>query len=176
MYAGIRRAYRDVDNAKYRLRDLTLVTVLAFTGCRLGEALKLRVCDLDHKSKTVRIVREKKGFQQPRIIPIPSPLFWEIIERHLHKIPGREDPLFPISERQARNIIYKFTKRYLGKRTRPHALRHSYAVFILKQTKDLEAVRRLLGHSDYKWLKIYLDYTQEDLTQELEKAFREIED
>ena len=59
---------------------------------------------------------------------------------------------------------------------RPHALRHSYAIFILKSTKDLEAVRRLLGHSDYKWLKVYLDYTQEDLAAELEKAFREAED
>jgi len=80
------------------------------------------------------------------------------------------------SERQARNIVYKFTKRYLGKKVRPHALRYSYAVFVLKNTKDLEAVRRLLGHQDYKWLKVYLDYTQEDLSQELEKAFRELED
>jgi len=38
-------AYKDVENCKYRLRDLTLVAALAFTGCRLG-ALKLRVCDL----------------------------------------------------------------------------------------------------------------------------------
>jgi len=47
---------------------------------------------------------------------------------------------------------------------------------VLKQTKDLKAVGRLLGHSDYKWLKVYLDYTQEDLAQELERAFREVED
>jgi len=64
-----------MDNAKYKLRDLALVAILAFTGCRLGEALKLKVCDLDPKSKTARIVQEKKGFQQLRIIPIPSPLF-----------------------------------------------------------------------------------------------------
>jgi len=175
LYSGIRRAYRDVDNAKYKLRDLALVTVLAFTGCRLGEALKLRVCDLDPKAKTVRIMQEKKKTPHPRIVPVPAPIFWEVMERYLRRIPGKEDHLFPISERQARNIVYKFTKRYLGKKIRPHALRHSYAVFILKQTKDLEAVRRLLGHSDYKWLKIYLDYTQEDLSQELERAFREIE-
>ena len=164
-----------MDNAKYKLKDLALVSVLSFTGCRLGEALKLRVCDLDPGSKTVRIVQEKKGFQQPRIIPIPNQLFWEIIERYLRRISGKEDRLFPISERQARNIVYKFTKRYLGKKIRPHALRHSYAIFILKQTRDLETVRRLLGHSDYKWLKCYLDYTQEDLATELERAFREIE-
>ena len=47
---------------------------------------------------------------------------------------------------------------------------------MLKRIKDLEAVRRLWEHSTYKWLKVYLDYTQEDLAQELERAFREIED
>ena len=173
---AVKRARRDVENGKYRLRDLALVSALVFTGCRLGEALKLRAGDLDSRSKTIRVLQEKKHATHPRIVPVPSQTFWEIMERYLRRIPGRDDPLFPISERQARNVVYKFSKRYLGKRIRPHALRHSYAVFILKYTKDLEVVRRLLGHSDYKWLKVYLDYTQEDLTQELEKAFREAED
>jgi len=173
---AVKRARRDVENGKYRLRDLALVSALVFTGCRLGEALKLRAGDLDSRSKTVKILQEKKHAAHPRIVPVPSQTFWEIMERYLRRIPGRDDPLFPISERQARNIVYKFSMRYLGKRIRPHALRHSYAVFILKHTKDLEVVRRLLGHSDYKWLKVYLDYTQEDLAAELEKAFREAED
>jgi len=172
---AVKRAYRDVEAGKYRLRDLALVSTLVFTGCRLGEALRLCAGDVDPRSKTVRIMQEKKRATHPRVVPVPSKVFWDIMERYLRRIPGRDDPLFPISERQGRNIVYKFSKRYLGKRIRPHALRHSYAIFILKSTKDLEVVRRLLGHSDYKWLKVYLDYTQEDLAQELEKAFRELE-
>jgi len=176
LYSAIQRARKDMEEARYRLRDLALVTTLVFTGCRLGEALRLRLNDLDFKEKTVRIVQEKKRAQYPRIIPIPSSLFWEVMERYSRRIASKEDLLFPISDRQARNIVYKFTKRYLRKKLRPHALRHAYAVFVLKKTKDLEAVRRLLGHSDYKWLKVYLDYTQEDLAQELERAFREAEE
>jgi len=176
LYSAIQRAYKDVEEARYRLRDLALVSVLVFTGCRLGEALKLKLGDLDFKEKTVKIMQEKKGAQHPRIVPIPSSLFWEVMERYSRRIASKEDPLFPISDRQARNIVYKFAKRYLRKKLRPHALRHAYAVFVLKRTKDLEAVRRLLGHSSYKWLKVYLDYTQEDLAQELERAFREVEE
>jgi len=173
--SAIKRAYRDVENGRYRLRDLALVATLAFTGCRLGETLRLKAGDLDPKSKTARVLQEKKGQPHPRMVPVPAPVFWEILERYLRRIPHKEDPLFPVSERQARNVVYKFSKRYLGKRIRPHAIRHSYALFVLRATKDLEVVRRLLGHSDYKWLKVYLNYTQEDLASELEKAFREVE-
>jgi len=54
---------------------------------------------------------------------------------------------------------------------RPHALRHAYATFILKHTRDLETVRRLLGHAGYDVIKAYLDYTQEDLEERLFEAF-----
>jgi len=82
-----------------------------------------------------------------------------------------EDRVFNITVRQARNIVYSFTEKYLKKRVRPHAIRHSYAVAVLKATKNLEAVRRLLGHRDYSTIKVYLDLTQEDLEQELSKVF-----
>jgi len=79
VYSGIRRAHKDMENDKYRLRDLALVVILAFTECRLGEALKLRVSDVDPRSKTVKIMQEKKRAQHPRIVPVPSLLFWEVI-------------------------------------------------------------------------------------------------
>jgi len=76
-----------------------------------------------------------------------------------------------LTDRQARNVVYKFTKRYLKRKIRPHAIRHSYAIAVLKATKNLEVVRRLLGHEDYKTIKAYLDFTQEDLEEELTKIF-----
>jgi len=171
---AVRRAYNDVDKGKYRLRDLSLVAVLTFTGCRLGEALKLKLSDLDFKEKTVKIRQEKKREEFARIVPVPSKLFWDIMERYARRFPSKESRLFEITDRQGRNIVYKFSLRYLRMKFRPHALRHSYALFILKNTKDLEVVRRLLGHSDYKWLRVYLNYTQEDLRDELEKAFADL--
>jgi len=91
--------------------------------------------------------------------------------RYLDRVVG--DRLFSISGRQARNVVYGFSLRYLRRRIRPQAIRHSYAVAVLKVTKNLEAVRRLLDHSDYPTLKVYLDLTQEDLEEELSRLFRE---
>jgi len=89
--------------------------------------------------------------------------------------PGSDSKLFAITERQARDIVYKFTAWYLRVKIRPHAIRYAYAMFVLKATKNIEAVRRLLDHADYKWLKVYLDHTQEDLAEELSKAFESAE-
>jgi site-specific recombinase XerD len=45
---------------------------------------------------------------------------------------------------------------------------------VLKATKNLEAVRRLLSRRDYATIKIYLDLTREDLEQELDRLFKGI--
>ena len=167
---AIRKAYRDVENGKYRLKDLTLVAALVFTGCRLGEALNITKDDItiEKDGVVVKIKQLKKGREFYRIVPVPSSLFRDIIKRYLTRIEGK---LFEITDRQARNIVYKFSLRYLRKKIRPHAIRHSYATHIIKTTRDLEVVRRLLGHADYKHIKEYLNYTQEDLKELLEKAF-----
>jgi len=103
---------------------------------------------------------------------VPSNLYWDITAYYLDRVV--EEKLFNISTRQARNIVYAFTEKYLKKRIRPHAIRHSYAVAVLKTTKNLKAVRRLLGHRDYSTIKTYLDLTQEDLEQELTKLFKQL--
>ena len=102
-------------------------------------------------------------------MPVPSSLYWEIKTYYLDRT--AEDRVFNVSVRQARNIVYSFTEKYLRKKIRPHAIRHSYAVAVLKATKKLEVARRLVGHRDYTTIKVYLDLTQEDLEQELSKLF-----
>ncbi len=127
--------------------------------------------DIDPKTQTVKIHQEKKRSEFVRIVPVPSKLFWVIIGEYLKTMPFKDSKLFEISERRARNIVYSFTEKYLGRRIRLHTLRHSYATYVLKKARDLEVVRRLLGHAGYKWLKCYLDYTQGDISEILRSAF-----
>lgn len=172
---SIKKAKKDVEKGRYKLKDLALVATLVYTGCRISEALALTAGDIDTKHKTVRIHQLKKKEKAMRVVPIVDDTYWDIITRYMRRIPSKNSKLFDITVRQARNIVYKFTKRYLRRRYRPHAIRHAFAIFILKNTKDLEVVRRLLGHSDYKWLRVYLNYTQEDLREELERAYKQVE-
>jgi len=152
------------------LRDVALFTVLVFTGCRLGEALALTREDVDVKRRVVRIRQlKKKAKEFVRTVPVPSSLFWEVMERYLNKT--ATDRLFTITDRGARDVVYRIAECYLKRRLRPHAIRHSYAIAVLKATKNLEVVRRLLGHEDYDTVKVYLDLSQEDLEEELAKVF-----
>jgi len=169
---AVKKAWSDVSRGRCGARDLALVAILVFTGCRLGEAVLLTRRDLDAKRRIVVIKQLKKRGEFQRVVPVPSSLYWDIMAYYLDRVV--EERLFNISTRQARNIVYAFTEKYLKKRIRPHAIRHSYAVAVLKATKNLEAVRRLLGHSDYSTIKVYLDLTQEDLEQELSKLFKQL--
>ena len=168
---AVSKAFSDAVKGRYGLRDLALVATLVFTGCRLGEVLALTREDVDPRRRVVRVRQLKKKGEFRRVVPVPSALYWDIMGRYLDRVVGER--LFEISDRHARNVVYDFSLRYLRRRIRPHAIRHSYAIAVLKATKNLEVVRRLLGHADYSTLKVYLDLTQEDLEEELGKLFRE---
>ncbi|MDP8023783.1 MAG: tyrosine-type recombinase/integrase [Nitrososphaeria archaeon] len=161
------------NRSKLKLKDLAFVSFLAFTGARIGEALNLNWEDLDFKNRTVTIRQEKKRENYVRKVPVPNDFFWDILRRLREKrSTGRP---FNFTERNGRYIVYKVTRKILKKRYRPHAIRHAYATFIMKKTKDLEMVRRLLGHRDYTVIREYMNYTQEDLEDELRGIFNEIE-
>lgn len=154
---------------KVKLKHLAFLSVLAFTGCRIGEAINLKWDDMDFKGRTVKIRQEKKKGEFLRKIPVPSDFFWSLMGRLKERRRGSDRP-FDFTQRNGRYVVYSLTKKLLKKRYRPHAIRHSYATYIMKKTKDLEVVRRLLGHSDYAIIRAYMNYSQEDLESELRGA------
>jgi len=161
------------NRSKVKLKDLAFVSFLAFTGARIGEALNLTWNDLDFKNRTVIIKQEKKRENFVRKVPVPNDFFWDVFRRLREKKMGNRP--FSFTERNGRYIVYKVTRKIMKKRYRPHAIRHAYATFIMKKTKDLEMVRRLLGHRDYTVIREYMNYTQEDLEDELRGIFSELE-
>ncbi len=153
-----------------KLRNALIWGILQFTGLRLGEVLALKVEDIDFKRGVLRVRQEKKRREFLREVIVPEELL--IILRNYIRSSGlkKGDRLFNISDRMVREVVYRLSSKYLGRRVRPHALRHAYAMRILSKTRNLEYVRRLLGHSDYSTLKVYLDYTVEDIKHEILEA------
>lgn len=168
IYRALLKTRRYVDRGKYPLRDFLAVSTLAFTGIRIGELAALSKHDVDLENQVIIIRQQKKRREQSRVIPVPIDWYWFYMERYYALVDG--NMLFNLSTRQLRNIVYKWSMQFLGKKIKPHYFRHAYALNFLRKNKDLEALRRLLGHSDYKVLKVYLDFTQEDLRKELEKV------
>jgi len=72
--------------------------------------------------------------------------------------------------------LQQMVKRYaekagLSKMISPHTLRHTYATQYYKQTKDIETLRRILGHSDISTTTIYITLANIDVENGM-KSFK----
>lgn len=132
-----------------------LFLLMLETGIRLGEALKLRASSLVGDST---IVVEGKGGKVIYKL-VADPEVWEGLRR-LAQAAG-DAPLFRMSPQSAR-AWFKAVLRRAGlpeqrvRLLRPHDLRRTAAVLAYRDTRDLDAVRVFLGHSNPRTTVIYL--------------------
>jgi integrase/recombinase XerD len=143
-------------------RNYILLLVLSRTGMRVSELIKLKKKDIDDG---VLYVRQGKG-KKDRVIPL---------ERELSNILGLytdrlnpKDNLFSISDRQVRNIVYKYSPKDLD--VHPHTLRHSFAVHCLKSGMNLRSLQKILGHTNLNTTQVYLDVIGDDVKDDFQKV------
>jgi site-specific recombinase XerD len=137
--------YRKKDTTKFR----TMTTLLANTGLRLGEACSIKKANIRFDSLEIKVIG--KGRKQ-RVVPISSYVAQALkawIERD-----GHSEWLFPADNAQGYWDEVSFEKtfrrqcrRYGVKPFTPHALRHYFATYSLRNGARLEVVSRLLGHA-----------------------------
>ena len=62
-----------------------------------------------------------------------------------------------LAVRTVQSMIKNYTKRAsINKNISPHTLRHTFATNYYRKTKDLEGLRKLLGHADISTTQIYV--------------------
>lgn len=141
------------------VRNAALIAAMFGAGIRIGEALALRVSDLNLKTGTVR-VKHGKGDKARTVALDPSAQAY--IERWITKrermgLNGRQ-PLFctissnnlgrPLDASYVRRALPRLAARAgLERRVHPHALRHSLATALAHEGKPLPAITAQLGHS-----------------------------
>ncbi len=75
-----------------------------------------------------------------------------------------------LSVRYIQFMIKRYARKAgINKDVTPHTLRHSFATDFYKRTKDIEALRKILGHSDISTTQIYVTLANLDV----EKALKE---
>lgn len=78
-----------------------------------------------------------------------------------------QELVFPISDRQYRNIVHAWAQR-IGLNSKlysTHSLRRTKAKEIYTQTRDVESIRRLLGHSSIAATHAYLGVDRDEVEQ-----------
>lgn len=137
-------------------RDYLLFYTLWELGLRIGEALSLRKEHIDFKENVLKIYREKTNQERP--LPI-SQDHARLIK--LYTADKKSGLIFDLKQRQAYNLSMK----YFG--IKPHAIRHSRAIYLVTHGVPVETIRRLLGHSRLDVTQIYLDYDYNTMRKDM---------
>jgi len=147
---------------QFNYRDFIILLTLWRTGVRNSEVINIRKNDLKDGKL---IVRQGKG-KKDRVVPLESEL--ENLLRLYSDRLGYRDVLFSLSDRQIRNIVYKYSPDDWD--VSPHTFRHSFAVYCLKQGMNLRTLQKILGHSSLTTTQIYLDVIGKDIADDFGKV------
>ena len=151
-------------NTKY------LCLILLYTGCRLSEALNLRLCDIQLDEGCIAINSlKKRDKQHVRQVPIPQSLLQGI---HTHfEEKHSELKLFAMCRTTAWAKIKAVMQNegIDGTHATPKGLRHSFGVHCAFSNVAMSLCQKWMGHADIKTTAIYYQIVGKE---ELEMAKR----
>jgi len=146
-------------------RDYALFATLRACGLRVGSAVAARVEDLDLDGGTLT-VRTAKGGAQGRVF-LPR-LLVQILRDHVGD--RTSGALFqashggPTSTRSvAARLEYWAQRAGVRGSVSPHRWRHAFATHLLRETRDVELVRRALLHRSISSTVTYLEVCDDRL-------------
>lgn len=135
-----------------------LFAVVYGTGMRIGEACKLQVGHIDAARGVIHVIG--KGDKE-RLVML-SPRLHRILRTYWKQQKPTAPYLFttsngtPIEPNWARKVLHRaVADSGLGLRVTPHALRHSFATYLLESGTDLRVIQVLLGHESITSTTIY---------------------
>jgi site-specific recombinase XerD len=143
------------------IRNRALVAFMLDTGLRREEVASLTLKDLSLERRVATVIG--KGDKERRVF------FSSRVRSYLREflaIRGVDDePLFHLGAGGIRSTFRRIKEETGLEQFHPHLLRHQFATTMLRETRNMEYVRLLLGHEDYNTTKRYLSLTDEDLQE-----------
>lgn len=159
------------DLAEYqnkKQRDIALFTAYLGTGCRVSELVNLDIHSVCFETSSF-IVTRKGGDEQEVFMPVQveNELFTYMQERLEVKDAKDKNALFlsRLGTRMTAQAVEKTLKKYCAAagiadpdKTRPHALRRTFACNLIADGVDIKMVAELMGHKNIEVTHKY--YTQ----------------
>jgi site-specific recombinase XerD len=155
----VKAILNEVKNIKHK----TILTLIYSAGLRVGEAIKIKVQDIDSSRMQIRI-RQAKGSKDRYVVLSAIMLDLLRIYYNLYK---PKDFLFPsqMAEQISDRTVQCFfkdacLKSKLNKTVSVHVLRHSFATHLMEQGVSLPIIQQLLGHKSLRTTSVYLHVQQ----------------
>ena len=140
----------------------TLCLTLAYSGCRLSEALGLTAdrVDLDAGMLVIETLKKRRTGVY-RGVPVPAAVLeaLDLVHGIRERKRGREVRLWPISRTTAwRRVAEVLDEAGVdGPQSSPKGLRHGFGVQAVSSGVPLNLVQRWLGHAQLSTTAIYAD-------------------
>ena len=144
-------------------RDKAILVLLAMTGMRRTALTEINMDDLDFYKGTITVIDKRHKthvYKMNETIRVALEDWIAVREEKLNGI--RTDALF-ISNRRSRlhennvdTIVKKYSYESLGYEISPHKLRAAFCTILYDRTRDIEFVRRAVGHSNIETTQRYI--------------------
>jgi integrase/recombinase XerD len=158
-------------------RDKAIVLFLLDTGVRVGECVRLKLCDVDIESGQANILNHRRGLKSKgRFVFIGNSskrYLWRYLS--MRESLYENDNLFlnrennPMSKGAVKNLIRRLGER-TGVKANPHKFRHTFAIEYLRNSGDIYTLKKLLGHSTFEMVNRYLAIAQSDIAEAHRRA------
>jgi site-specific recombinase XerD len=163
------------------IRDRALILLLLRTGMRIGEALGLRLNDLDIRDRKVHLFEGEKNSMGRVVYLSDDALF--ALKLWLRRRDKSKEFVFygqgnrPLCYSAGRSRFVKYLKRagLEQKGYTVHCLRHTFASELLNAGMRLECLQQLLGHQDIEVTRRYARLTDRTREEEYFRAMAIIE-
>ena len=137
-----------------------LCLTIAYTGCRISEALALAPASIDAESGfvAIRSLKKRKKTIVVREVPVPADLL-NILTADIFRRERRTDRLWRLSRSRAWQLVKLIMKQAGipdGIHATPKGLRHGFGLHAIRSGVPLNLVQRWLGHSSMTTTAIYL--------------------
>jgi site-specific recombinase XerD len=163
------------------IRDRALILLLLRTGMRIGEALGLRLNDLDIRDRKVHLFEGEKN-SMGRVVYLSDDALFAIKlwlrRRDKNKefvFYGRGNGHLCYSTGRSRFVNYLKKAGLEQKSYTVHCLRHTFASELLNAGMRLECLQQLLGHQDIEVTRRYARLTDRTREEEYFRAMAIIE-
>ncbi|SHK66967.1 tyrosine-type recombinase/integrase [Tepidibacter formicigenes] len=144
-------------------RDYAIITLLAYSGLRISEALNLKLDDVSLVAKEI-LIRSGKGDKQ-RIVYINDKII-NAIKSYINERNSDSSYLFVSrqSDKLNRTRVNQIFNKFSDKIT-PHKLRHFWCTHALENGYSVHEVANQAGHSNIHTTLIYTNPSKEKMKE-----------
>jgi integrase len=148
LVAAIRDNDGRVDSQQKAKPGADLVELLAYSGCRVHEAISLRWSDVDFEKGTFRVTGGERGTKnhEARTIPMTDALRALLLRWKEERNPKPQDFISVIDS--AKKCLQTACRRLSYPQFTHHDFRHFFATTCIESGVDIPTVSRWLGHKD----------------------------